>query len=90
MDFGRERIELAGVGQIVSRAQTRAIAMAIDHARAFMGDAVAMEDVLAALGDALARHGPDVLDSGRTGDLAAPRVQDVAAALGRLRSLRLR
>ena len=90
VDFGRERIELAGVGQIVSRAQTRATAMAIDHARAFMGDAVAMEDVLAALGDALARHGPDVLDSGRTGDLAAPRVQDVAAALGRLRSLRLR
>jgi len=90
VDFGRERIELAAVRQIVSRAQTRAIALAIDHARAFMGDRVAMEDVLAALRDSLARHGLDVLDSGCSGDLAAPRVQDVAAALGRLRSLRLR
>ena len=90
VDFGRERIELAGVRQIVSRAQTRAIALAMDHARTFMGDAVAMEDMLAALGDSLERDGLDVLDSGRTGDLAVPRVQDVAAALGRLRSLRLR
>ena len=90
VDFGRERIELAGVRQIVSRAQARAIALALDHARASMGDGMAVEDILAALGDSLDRHGLDVLDSGRTGDLAAPRVQDVAAALGRLRSLRLR
>ena len=89
VDFGRERIELAGVRQIASRAQTRAVALAIDHARAFMGEGMAIEDVLAALSDSLERHGLDVLDSGRTGDLAAPRVQDVAAALGRLRSLRL-
>ena len=51
---------------------------------------MAVEDILASLGDSLERHGLDVLDSGRTGDLASPRVQDVAAALGRLRSLRLR
>lgn len=90
VDFGRERIELAGVRQIVSRAQARAVALAIDHARTFMGDGAAMEDVLAALGESLHRHGPDVLDHRRTGDLASPRVQDVAAALSRLRSLRVR
>ena len=90
VDFGRERIELAGVRQIVSRAQVRAIALAIDHARTLMGDAAAMEDMLAALGDSLDRDGLDILDSGRTGDLAVPRAQEVAAALGRLRSLRLR
>ncbi|MDE2975111.1 MAG: ABC-ATPase domain-containing protein [Gemmatimonadota bacterium] len=90
VDFGRERIDLAGVRQIVSRAQARAVALAIDHARTFMGDGAAMEDVLAALGESLRLHGPNVLDHRRTGDLASPRVQDVAAALSRLRSLRLR
>ena len=89
VDFGRERIELGGVRQIVSYAQTRAIALAIDLGRSFMGAEIAVEDVLAALGEALEREGLDVLDSARTGDLAQPRVQDVAAALGRLRSLRL-
>ena len=89
VDFGRERIDLTGVRQIVSRAQARAVVLAIHHARAFMGAGMAVEDVLAALGDSLDRHGPDVLDAGRTGELAAPRLQDVAAAMGRLRSLRL-
>ena len=89
VDFGRERIELGGVRQIVSFAQTRAIALALDLCRDFMGEAMAVEDVLEALGDALEVRGLDVLDSGRTGDLALPRVQEVAAALGRLRSLRL-
>ena len=89
VDFGRERIELAGVRQIVSRAQTRAIALALEHARSFMAEGMAVEDILAALADSLERHGLDILDSGRTGDLASPRVQDVAAALARLRSMRL-
>ena len=90
VDFGQDRIELGGVRQIVSFAQTRAIALALYLSRDFMGDAMAVEDVIEALGEALERGGLDVLDPGRTGDLALPRVQDVAAALGRLRSLRLR
>ncbi|MCY4573855.1 MAG: ABC-ATPase domain-containing protein [Gemmatimonadetes bacterium] len=87
--FGDDRIELAGVSQIVSWAQTRAIALAVAHARSHMGDQVAMEDVLAALEAELARHGLDVLDSGRPGDLALPRMQEVGAAISRLRSLRV-
>ena len=89
VDFGEERIELAGVRQIVSYAQTRAVALALDHARTLMGGGMAVEDVLEALSNALEREGLDILDPNRTGDLALPRVQDVAAALGRLRSLRL-
>ena len=87
VEFGSERIELAGVRQIVSGAQTRAIALAIHHARTFMGEGRAVEDVLESLRASLDQHGLDVLDSGRTGDLALPRIQDVAAALGRLRTL---
>ena len=89
VDFGEERIELGAVGQIVSRAQTRAIALALDRARDFMGEGAAVEDVLGALAEALQGRGLDMLDPGRSGDLALPRVQDVAAALGRLRGLRL-
>lgn len=87
--FGNERIELAGVSQIVSQAQTRAVALALAHARRFMGDGVAVEDVLAALALELERHGLDLLDPGMPGDLALPRMQEVGAALSRLRSLRV-
>ena len=48
-----------------------------------------MEDILKSLHESLDRHGLDVLDPGRRGDLAAPRIQDIAAALGRLRTLTL-
>ena len=89
VDFGGDRIELAGVRQIVSRSQTRAIALAIDHARKFMGEGMALEDILESLGESLDRRGLDVLDSDRRGDLAVPRIQDIAAALGRLRTLTL-
>ncbi|MXX35817.1 MAG: ABC-ATPase domain-containing protein [Gemmatimonadetes bacterium] len=87
--FGNDRIELAGVSQIVSWAQTRAIALAAAHSRTHMGAGAAMEDVLAALEAELARGGLDVLDPGRPGDLALPRMQEVGAALSRLRSLRV-
>ncbi len=89
VDFGSDRIELAGVRQIVSRSQTRAIALAIGHARKFMGEGMALEDILESLGESLDRRGLDVLDSDRRGDLAVPRIQDIAAALGRLRTLTL-
>ena len=89
VDFGNDRIELAGVRQIVSRAQARAIALALGHARKFMGEGMAVEDILDSLAESLNRHGLDVLDAGRRGDLAIPRMQDIAAALGRLRTLTL-
>ena len=87
--FGHDRLELAGVSQIVSWAQTRAIALSLARARSFMGGGATVEDILAALAAELDRHGLDVLDTGRTGDLALPRMQEVGAALSRLRTLRL-
>ncbi len=89
VDFGTSRIELGGVRQIVSRSQTRAIALALGHARKFMGEGMAVEDILDSLAESLNRHGLDALDAGRRGDLAAPRIQDIAAALARLRTLTL-
>ena len=89
VEIGNDRIDLAGVRQIVSRAQARAIALAVVHAQEFMGSGMAVEDVLEALFGSLHRSGLDALDPGKTGDLAMPRMHEVAAALARLRSLTL-
>ncbi len=87
--FGAETIDISGVAQIVSHEQARAVALAVAWARRRMGAGKTMEDVLAEVGALLERHGLDALDPRRTGDLAAPRLQDVAAALNRLRTLAL-
>lgn len=89
VDFGDSRIDLAGVSQIVSKAQARAVALAVAHARQFMGRGRTVEDVLKAVRTSIAERGLDVLDSRRPGDLAAPRPQEIAAALNRLQSLAL-
>ncbi|MXX54493.1 MAG: ABC-ATPase domain-containing protein [Gemmatimonadetes bacterium] len=87
VEIGSDRIDLGGVRQLVSRAQTRAVAQALVYAQRFMGAEMAVEDILEALRGSLDDDGLDVLDTGRTGDLALPRMQEVAAALARLRSL---
>lgn len=87
VEFGRHRIDLSGVSQIVSRAQAGAVALALAHARNFMGRDRTVEDVLEALRASVSAEGLDVLDSRRPGDLAAPRMQEVAAALNRLSTL---
>lgn len=89
VDFGRHRIDLSDVSQIVSKAQAQAVALAVAHARTFMGRDRTVEDVLKALRASISEEGLDVLDSRRSGDLAAPRVQEVAAALNRLATLSL-
>ena len=87
VEIGSDRIDLAGVRQLVSRAQARAVALALVHAQRFMCAEMAVEDILEALGSSLGLNGLDVLDPNQTGDLALPRMQEVAAALARLRSL---
>ncbi len=89
MEFGRERIALAGVSQIVSPAQVRAIGLALARARAAMGANRTVEEVLEALRERMESGGLDALSDAPSGDLAAPRVQEVAAALNRLRTLRV-
>ena len=89
VDFGRHRIDLSGVSQIVSEAQAQAVALAVAHARRFMGRDRTVEDVLKALRASISEEGLDVFDSRRPGNIAAPRMQEVAAALNRLATLSL-
>jgi len=94
--FGRERVDLRGVDQLVDRSQTRAVGQALYALRERFAGRPLPEalDGLEALLDA---EGVDVLDPFRRGEgdarhpgnLARPRRLEVAAALNRLRSLRI-
>jgi predicted ABC-class ATPase len=95
--YGRQRLELRALEQLVDRSQTRAVACAIHHlSRHSMDgerDVASLLDTLDALLD---ERGLDAIDpfagAGRPGahpgNLARPRRFEVAAALNRLRGVR--
>ena len=89
VEFGNDRIDLTGIRQIALRAQARAIALSLGHLQQFMGAGMAVEDMLEAMRTLLESDGLDALDPTRTGDLAMPRIQEIAATLARLRTLTL-
>jgi predicted ABC-class ATPase len=92
--YGAEEIDLRAVEQIVDPSQTRAIGALLAHAVArghFDGRRTVAEG-LAHLDADLDRDGLDLLaprPGEHPGDLARPRMLEVAAALNRLRSLRV-
>jgi len=95
LGFGRSRIDLRAVEQLVDASQTRGIGGALVHARDAFMDGRALPEILDALDELLDAEGPDALDPLRRGErhpgeLARPRRFEVAAALGRLRTLRVR
>ena len=93
--FGREDIDLQAVEQLVDRSQTRAIAAALHLAsQRFMDGETTLAEILDQLDALLDEAGLDVLDPfhqpGRhPGRLARPRRFEVAAAVNRLRSVRM-
>lgn len=92
--FGGEEIDLRAVEQIVAPSQTRAIGdlLAYAAARGILDGRRTIAETLAALDTALDRAGLDLLaerPDEHPGDLARPRMLEVAAALNRLRTLRV-
>ncbi len=90
IQFGTETIDLSSVEQLVDFSQTRAIADALVSVRSRFPD-MCIYDALEHLERELDQKGLDVLSpfSGHPGDYARPRCMEIAAALNRLRSLRL-
>ena len=94
--YGKEIIELRGVEQIVDLNQTRAIGMAIYLAsKRFMDNKSTLKEVLKDLDDCINKKGLDILDpfykeEKHPGSFARPRIFEIAAAINRLRSARLR
>ncbi len=91
IEFGRTVLDLSAVEQIVSRAQMRAIgdAMVLARERGMDGRRT-LPEVLERVMELVATEGLDVLDARAPGDLAEFRGLELAAALNRLRTLRVR
>lgn len=94
LSFGREEIDLHALEQLVDASQTRAIGHALHRlATRHLGDGRTLAEALDALDAELDEAGVDRLGSERgehPGELARPRRMEIAAALNRLRTLRLR
>jgi predicted ABC-class ATPase len=94
--YGSDDIDLRQVEQLVDRSQTRAVGFAIHLAvRRFMDGQATVHGVLDRLEELFDREGLDGLDPfhrpGRhPGNLARPRRFEIAAAINRLRSLRVK
>ncbi len=88
--FGREMIDLSQVEQIVDTSQTRAVGRAIYYATRYMDGRRTMRDVVGAVFRDIEKGGFDLLHEHLPGDFAAFRAHDLAAAINRLRTLRVR
>ncbi len=94
IQFGRFEIDLSAVEQLVDESQTRAIAALIRYsARRYVDGRRTLREVLEAALRDVDERGLDVLSpfpGQPVGDLARPRLFEVAAAVNRLRSLAVR
>lgn len=90
LGFGEQTVDLRALEQLVDPSQIVGIGLAIDRlARRHLTPDTPFVRALDALGAELDAAGPGALADGYPGDYAVPRLLDVAAALNRLRSLRV-
>jgi predicted ABC-class ATPase len=94
--FGRETIDLRCVEQLVDPSQTRAVGYALHlAARRFMDGEATLREVVERVEGFLEEHGLEALDpfrrgEGHPGNFARPRKYEIAAAINRLRTVRMR
>ncbi|MFB0518194.1 MAG: ATPase, partial [Acidobacteriota bacterium] len=91
ISFGRQTIDLGAVEQIVSTSQTRSIADIIVYARSrYMDNRHSLQKVISLVMKDIEHKGLDILSPHPVGNYALPRPYEVAAAVNRLRGLRIR
>ncbi len=89
--FGTEDLDLGALEQIVEEGQVRAIGQAMVHAaERWLDGRRTLRAALESLMKEIREGGLGVIDSRQVGDYAEFRIYELAAALGRLRSLRAR
>ncbi len=85
--YGRHTIDLAKVEQLVDCGQIRAIGLIIKHyAEHYHGKTASLTEGLQKTLSDVAENGLDLLPPWKTGDLALPRLFEVAAAVNRIRA----
>ena len=90
ISFGNETIDLSRIEQIVHRSQTRAIGDAIHRATMMMDGKRTLKEVLDQLDDRLDEGGLDALGGPPVGDRAYFRSLELACAINRLRTLKMK
>jgi hypothetical protein len=92
--IGRELVELSGVVQLVEPGQLRAIGDAVVLAaeRGYVDGSRSLREIVGLIDAELSDRGLEALSpfSGHPGDYARPRRYELAAALNRLRTLRIK
>ncbi|KWX02129.1 Isopentenyl-diphosphate delta-isomerase [Carbonactinospora thermoautotrophica] len=90
LQYGDAHIDLGAVEQLVDPSQVTGVGLALARLRdRFLDGRRTLAEALDRLEAELASSGIDALRAGYAGDLAAPRRFEVAAALNRLRGLRI-
>ena len=90
IQFGTTSIDLSALEQLVEPSQTRAIGEAIhNYAINFLREEVSLREGLESLMEELAMKGLDMLSSSKVGNLAKPRLFEIAFAINRMRSLKV-
>ena len=91
LTFGRSKITLSAIPQIAEEAQVNTIGLLINFAKLrYLDEPQSLTEVLDQIDTDLASEGLDAVTRELRGDLARPRRFEIAAALNRLRTLRLR
>lgn len=91
IQFGMETIDLSAVSQLVDSSQTRAIADAIWYAQQnYLDGKRPLSEVLALVMGDIEKRGLRVINGRTRTDYAAFRIFELAAAVNRLRSLRVK
>lgn len=88
--FGTHHIDLSAVEQLIDTSQTNAVGYAIHYATRYMDGKRTLAQVVEAVLDDISREGLDVLLFQSAGNYAAFRGLELAAAINRLRTLRVR
>ena len=88
--FGRHTIDLSAVEQLLDRSQTRAIGdCLLKTSRKYMNGRRNLKQIIDLLMGEIETHGLDTLNSKPMGNYALPRRFEVAAAMNRLRTLKV-
>lgn len=88
--FGTHNIDLGAVEQLVDISQTRTIGDAIYYATRFMDGTRTLREIIDLLIKEIDDKGLDILSPGLSGDYARFRALEFAAAVNRLRTLRVK
>jgi predicted ABC-class ATPase len=90
LNYGRSSVDLSAVEQIVDAAQTLTIGWAVHAlAKRHFPSGATLQEALEKLGGEIDAKGLDVLSPWRTGELVRPRPFEIAAAINRLRGIRV-